>query len=380
MQEKENEEQQRSLDAQCRVEYKAKQHEAAERLNAKEAALQVNAAAGDSLNVPEDDSDETFDSAFQNGNIGDAFSSRVVNTIPARRTLQPRSRNVPPPPSSPVLSIGADAQRDLARNSASPHPSLSKRGRSASLSDADSDSSNSNEIEVTKRPVRKRPRAADLDESSQEVLDVAIEVYRCRIVTLDPFPSHLSESMSAQVAWETACDIAGTELDFTRDIRKLKLSATSHSGIFQHKIIQKLINSMWYRGTQDEGVVYGDEFFKPFSLRALALVLTAIEAAIDEWESGIWRSIDFKAQTYKSVYVRHLNSLLKFADSEKDSAQEFMHALQTTLAENGRFNAGAPEDVGHSDVDGITADAFDAALEEFETMGGLSSDVSDDDG
>ncbi|KZT29568.1 hypothetical protein NEOLEDRAFT_1056122, partial [Neolentinus lepideus HHB14362 ss-1] len=300
----------------------------------------------------------------------------------------------------------------------------------------------------------KRPRAADLDESSQEVLDVAIEVYRCRIATLDPFPSHLSESMSAQVAWETACDIAGMELNFTRDIRKLLLACTAHmrgelktkarplvegmygfesssrpatiarnrchvkhlkndsnftyrvdfpsllsrSGIFQHKIIQKLINSMWYHGTQDEGVVYGDEFFKPFSLCALALVLTAIEAAIDEWESGIWRSIDFKAQTYKSVYVRHLNSLLKFADSEKDSAQEFMHALQTTLAENGRyvcdrilllitlhlnvtrFNAGALEDVGHSDVDGITADAFDAALEEFETMGGLSSDVSDDDG
>jgi hypothetical protein len=45
--------------------------------------------------------------------------------------------------------------------------------------------------------------------------------------------------------------------------------------MYQAKIIQKVVNLMWFRNKQDEGVVH-EENFKPLSIQALALVLSAV--------------------------------------------------------------------------------------------------------
>ncbi|KAF8239887.1 hypothetical protein L208DRAFT_1385513 [Tricholoma matsutake] len=45
-------------------------------------------------------------------------------------------------------------------------------------------------------------------------------------------------------------------------------------GLYQSKLIQKVINAMWFRNKQDEGITYSS-YFNPFTILALALVLMA---------------------------------------------------------------------------------------------------------
>lgn len=45
--------------------------------------------------------------------------------------------------------------------------------------------------------------------------------------------------------------------------------------MYQAKIIQKVVNVMWFRNKQDEGVVH-KENFNLLSIEALGLVLTAV--------------------------------------------------------------------------------------------------------
>ena len=51
--------------------------------------------------------------------------------------------------------------------------------------------------------------------------------------------------------------------------------ATKRKGMYQAKILQKVINVMWFRNKQDEGVVHAEKF-NPLTVSALALVLTAV--------------------------------------------------------------------------------------------------------
>ena len=47
------------------------------------------------------------------------------------------------------------------------------------------------------------------------------------------------------------------------------------SGLYQHPIIQKIVNRCWFNNSRDEGIVYAD-LFDPISVEAIALVLTAV--------------------------------------------------------------------------------------------------------
>jgi hypothetical protein len=45
--------------------------------------------------------------------------------------------------------------------------------------------------------------------------------------------------------------------------------------MYQAKIIQKVVNVMWFRNKQDEGVIH-EENFNPLSIEAMALVLAGV--------------------------------------------------------------------------------------------------------
>ena len=45
--------------------------------------------------------------------------------------------------------------------------------------------------------------------------------------------------------------------------------------MYQAKIVQKVVNVMWFRNKQDEGVIH-EANFNPLSIQALALTLTAV--------------------------------------------------------------------------------------------------------
>ena len=50
---------------------------------------------------------------------------------------------------------------------------------------------------------------------------------------------------------------------------------SEHKGMYQHPIIQKAINVMWFQNKWDEGIQYRD-MFKPIPIAAIALVFTAV--------------------------------------------------------------------------------------------------------
>ena len=53
--------------------------------------------------------------------------------------------------------------------------------------------------------------------------------------------------------------------------------ATKRKGMYQAKILQKVINVMWFRNKQDEGVEHAAKF-NPLTISAVALVLTAVHS------------------------------------------------------------------------------------------------------
>jgi hypothetical protein len=49
----------------------------------------------------------------------------------------------------------------------------------------------------------------------------------------------------------------------------------TRKGMYQHPIIQKAVNVMWFQNKRDEGIRYKD-MFRPIPIAAIALVLTAV--------------------------------------------------------------------------------------------------------
>lgn len=50
-------------------------------------------------------------------------------------------------------------------------------------------------------------------------------------------------------------------------------------GIYNHSIIQKAVNMMWFKNKWDEGVAYTD-FFNPVLVHSIALILTVVSKSI----------------------------------------------------------------------------------------------------
>ena len=50
---------------------------------------------------------------------------------------------------------------------------------------------------------------------------------------------------------------------------------SEYKGMYQHPIIQKAVNVMWFQNKQDEGIQYRD-MFKLILITAIALVLTVV--------------------------------------------------------------------------------------------------------
>lgn len=51
-------------------------------------------------------------------------------------------------------------------------------------------------------------------------------------------------------------------------------------GIYNHPIIQKAVNAMWFKNKRDEGILYTD-LFNPVSVHSIALILTAVSNSWD---------------------------------------------------------------------------------------------------
>ena len=122
-------------------------------------------------------------------------------------------------------------------------------------------------------------------------------------------------------------------------------------GIYNHPIIQKAINAMWFKNKRDEGIVYSD-LFNPVSVHSIALILTAvsisdeysdvsnfaqqIECNLDEWISGTKTEVTFWADDYRVIYDSHILSLNSFGSYSKSQGFDLLGWLQRRLYNFGR--------------------------------------------
>lgn len=60
--------------------------------------------------------------------------------------------------------------------------------------------------------------------------------------------------------------------------------------MYQHPIIQKAVNVMWFQNKRDEGIQFRN-MFKPMPIAAIALVLTAVRIIKLKWDSGAKLSV-----------------------------------------------------------------------------------------
>lgn len=124
-------------------------------------------------------------------------------------------------------------------------------------------------------------------------------------------------------------------------------------GIYNHPIIQKAVNAMWFKNKRDEGIVYPD-LFSPIPIHCIALILTAvsspvdyfyvssnlstqqIESNIDEWISGSKTEVTFWADDYRAIYDSHLSSLTSFGKYSKSKGVDLLGRFQRRLYNYGR--------------------------------------------
>ncbi|KAH9925841.1 uncharacterized protein B0H18DRAFT_1119321 [Fomitopsis serialis] len=286
-------------------------------------------------------------------------------------------------------------------------------------------------------PSRRGPRAKDYDEDVQDVLDIANSLFRCRISTVNAFPSDSLQDEWAQQCWGEACrklDIKyaanramikivtarGSQLrgelknkvkplveslygfdssSARRAMRKNRDRATAlthesafayedpalnqpegtyaeRKGIYRHPIIQKAINATWFANRADEGIIFR-QFFEPaISIETIALVLTAVHCCIDEWGPGRRTLVDFTENDYKTVYLSHRDNLRAF-DELGDDAHLVLLKLRKRLYAEARFHSGA-EDIDRS-FNTLSRDALSHALQEA-LLASAGDDNEDADG
>ncbi|KAL6305982.1 hypothetical protein BKA93DRAFT_775949 [Sparassis latifolia] len=378
------------------------------------------------------------------------FTERTVTTkLSAKKSLAYRSEKVPLAPVNnkgpkrgdvPMLVSSSDEDDDVApvvprrilprkkvtraliddtENATTTTPVAMCMAKKHPRDDEDEDNDNDNGLlspkyqKSTDGP--KCPRAKDFDDFTQEVLAIAISVFRCKVSSKGPFPDTSTfETEMAQQAWQEACTKTGLNVALTPMLLKMITKRTSHvrgelktkvrgviqsffgfrsgenkktiarnrqhaedlkdgytfvyadmnkkTGLYKTEIIQMVINDMWFANKQDEGIRY-HEYFNPISDVTIALVLAAIECGIDEWATGIKEDIAFSAASYKEVYEAHLHCL---EDFEKHTVKYgIVRKLREMLHSNARFHSGA-EPLSKTMVPALGVSAFDAAIREWE--------------
>jgi hypothetical protein len=69
---------------------------------------------------------------------------------------------------------------------------------------------------------RQRLKAGDFDKVTQDLLAIAVSIYRCLVVTREPFPQTLiSETLLAKEAWREASKLAELTIQLTPSLVKL---------------------------------------------------------------------------------------------------------------------------------------------------------------
>ncbi|KAI9451007.1 hypothetical protein BJY52DRAFT_135147 [Lactarius psammicola] len=112
---------------------------------------------------------------------------------------------------------------------------------------------------------------------------------------------------------------------------------------YRHPIIQRAIDTTWFRNKDDVGVVDHGQF-SPMPISIIAITLTVIECCIEEWSDGTRRESSWDDAKFQTVYDSHVSSLLDFQARSRASNRDVLYQLQCDLLRNAREHAGVPPD------------------------------------
>ncbi|KAI9451003.1 hypothetical protein BJY52DRAFT_135038 [Lactarius psammicola] len=108
---------------------------------------------------------------------------------------------------------------------------------------------------------------------------------------------------------------------------------------YRHPIIQRAIDTTWFRNKDDIGVA-DHEYFSPMPVSVIAITLTVIEYYIDEWSYGTRRNSSWDDAKFQTVYDSHVSSFLNFQARGPASDRDVLYQLQCDLLRNAREHAG----------------------------------------
>ncbi|OBZ72971.1 hypothetical protein A0H81_07163 [Grifola frondosa] len=310
----------------------------------------------------------------------------------------------------------------------------SQRPRLSDATDASMPSSQEDVVYVRKaRKIQAsigKPKAADYEPAAQEVLAAAIKIFVGYLSTNHPYPDKMQELTFAKQAWTEACETTDIQLEVNSELtrmiscyswhlrgemktaaktfveivygfqmsskdsvrkrnralaetlktndsfvyRKLGNTTNEHHGLYQNKIIQMMVNKIYYKNKHDDGIVLSP-VYTPFPMPALALVLTAIEGAIDEWVPGTRSDVTFSVETYREVFEHHLAALRNFDEASRELG--ILTKIRTRIADDGRVHAKV-DPVNTRVPRSLGSDAFKNAIAEFSRKNGRLSDSESD--
>ncbi|KAG6913839.1 hypothetical protein DXG01_003990 [Tephrocybe rancida] len=263
---------------------------------------------------------------------------------------------------------------------------------------------------------RNRPRASDFDSFTKNVVEDAIVGFRTYVSTKNPYPTGDNESRDiAARAWVAACRSRKVEIEFDDDVLKLITARASQTrgqikticrslvethyrlsldnnkrvnrdrvedllersafvfkdpvkrtGMLLHGILPAAIGKMWYKSKTDEGVIcaeYSDRE-NGIPLVTIALVLTAIECCLDEWQSGERQDLAFSVTTYSPKYKSHLRNLQDF--QAKTQEANIVPRIRKHLLKTARKHAKVDPMV--TSVVRLGDEDFEAAKHEWNNM------------
>ncbi|KAF8148659.1 hypothetical protein B0H34DRAFT_802876 [Crassisporium funariophilum] len=357
-------------------------------------------------------------------------------------------------------NFDGDVQNKSYSRSPLPAASVNGHGKCARLPEADAVAKISVNFVKAQKVTEGdgRPKASDYNKVAKEVILAAAAIYRCLISTSNTSPSPSEEAEMIKQAWDRAnedtaqgilialspliakmisargsqirskvkaCTVmyvetlygfgSGHGKSIIKQNRKLAEELKHNNsgylyknldnkfGLYQHPIIQKFTNKVWFNNPRDEGIVYVDLFdpisvvlvlrlilssvrlivdteFIPFTgttisfMEAIALVLTVVECGIDSWATGVKLEVPFYSSEYKPVYTTHVKTLKVFGVAT--SKHDLLGKLQKSTFNFGRIHAGVSLAVSQEGPV-LSASAFAAALKEYEEDTNTEEDGED---
>ncbi|KAI9441939.1 hypothetical protein F5148DRAFT_953871, partial [Russula earlei] len=196
-----------------------------------------------------------------------------------------------------------------------------------------------------------RPKAKDFGADIQDVISAAITHYRADLSTMNSYPDMVTETNWAKAAWKAGCKEKDVDMvpnvnhlriarsghlrgdvktkakdavanvfnfqhtynptvianqrtrvaELKRDFTYVYRQTTGRSGFLKSRAIQDIINKVWFRNSsksKPDAVIFRDRY-DPFPLVAIALTLSVMECALDEWRTGSYSPVAFTVADYK---------------------------------------------------------------------------------